>query len=131
MSVNRYYGWYSECGQLDVAVAKLEKDLTRWHERTGKPVFLTEFGAEAIAGLHQDPPVMFSEEYQAALIERYLDVCARLPFVIGAHVWTFTDFMTKQGVSRVDGNKKGVFTRDRRPKMAAHLLRKRWAENPI
>ena len=74
---------------------------------------------------------MFSEEYQAALIERYLDVCARLPFVIGAHVWTFTDFMTKQGVSRVDGNKKGVFTRDRRPKMAAHLLRKRWAENPI
>ena len=131
ISVNRYYGWYSECGQLDVAVAKLEKDLTRWHERTGKPVFLTEFGAEAIAGLHQDPPVMFSEEYQAALIERYLDVCARLPFVIGAHVWTFTDFMTKQGVSRVDGNKKGVFTRDRRPKMAAHLLRKRWAENPI
>jgi beta-glucuronidase len=27
---------------------------------------------------------------------------------------------------RVDGNKKGVFTRDRRPKMAAHELRRRW-----
>ena len=27
---------------------------------------------------------------------------------------------------RVDGNKKGVFTRDRRPKAAAHLLRRRW-----
>jgi len=26
----------------------------------------------------------------------------------------------------VDGNKKGVFTRDRRPKAAAHLLRRRW-----
>jgi beta-glucuronidase len=27
---------------------------------------------------------------------------------------------------RVDGNKKGVFTRDRRPKPAAFALRQRW-----
>jgi beta-glucuronidase len=27
---------------------------------------------------------------------------------------------------RVDGNKKGVFTRERRPKAAAHMLRQRW-----
>jgi hypothetical protein len=27
-----------------------------------------------------------------------------------------------------DGNKKGVFTRDRRPKMAAHELRRRWRD---
>jgi beta-glucuronidase len=33
------------------------------------------------------------------------------------------------GIVRVDGNKKGVFTRDRRPKAAAHLLRKRWTGN--
>ncbi|GID70866.1 hypothetical protein Acy02nite_87470 [Actinoplanes cyaneus] len=30
------------------------------------------------------------------------------------------------GIHRVDGNKKGVFTRDRRPKAAAHELRRRW-----
>lgn len=29
------------------------------------------------------------------------------------------------GISRVGGNKKGVFTRDRQPKASAHLLRKR------
>jgi len=29
-------------------------------------------------------------------------------------------------VMRVDGNKKGVFTRERRPKVAAHALRRRW-----
>jgi alkyl sulfatase BDS1-like metallo-beta-lactamase superfamily hydrolase len=28
-------------------------------------------------------------------------------------------------------NLKGVFTRDRRPKMAAHFLRERWHESPI
>ena len=26
----------------------------------------------------------------------------------------------------MDGNKKGVFTRDRKPKAAAHALRERW-----
>ena len=27
---------------------------------------------------------------------------------------------------RVDGNKKGVFTRDRQPKVAAYVLKERW-----
>ena len=49
------------------------------------------------------------------------------PFVAGPHVWTFADVKTAQGVLRPGGlNTKGVFTRDRRPKMAAHCLRERW-----
>ncbi len=38
---------------------------------------------------------------------------------------SFTDFMTKQENRRVAGNKKGIFTRDRQPKMAAHVMRSR------
>ena len=30
--------------------------------------------------------------------------------------------MTKQDITRVNGNKKGIFTREREPKMAAHML---------
>jgi beta-glucuronidase len=41
-------------------------------------------------------------------------------------VWNFADFATAPGIMRVGGNKKGVFTRDRRPKAAAHILRRRW-----
>ena len=45
----------------------------------------------------------------------------------GLHVWNFADFKTGQGIIRMGGmNLKGVFTRDRRPKMAAHFLRSRW-----
>jgi beta-glucuronidase len=29
-------------------------------------------------------------------------------------------------IHRVGGNRKGVFTRDRQPKSAAHWLRERW-----
>jgi beta-glucuronidase len=50
---------------------------------------------------------------------------------VGLHVWNFADFKTAQGVVRPGGlNTKGVFTRDRRPKMAAHFLRQRWGGGP-
>jgi beta-glucuronidase len=127
ISVNRYYGWYSDPGDLEVIAPELTAELTRWYARHRKPILLAEFGADAIAGLHQDPPTLFTEEYQAELIARYLTTCSELPFVVGTHVWTFTDFLTAQGVKRVDGNKKGVFTRERRPKLAAHRLRALWA----
>ena len=71
---------------------------------------------------------MSTEEYEVEYIRRYLDVAAQRPFMAGTHVWNFADFKTGQGTSRAGGmNFKGVFTRDRRPKMAAHFLRSRWA----
>ncbi|MGO7984267.1 glycoside hydrolase family 2 TIM barrel-domain containing protein, partial [Rhizobium johnstonii] len=50
-----------------------------------------------------------------------------IPAMVGEQVWNFADFQTSAGFVRVDGNKKGVFTRDRRPKAAAHALRARWS----
>ncbi|GAB4433005.1 MAG: glycoside hydrolase family 2 protein [Chloroflexi bacterium OHK40] len=127
LGLNRYAGWYSEQGQIERGVARLKAELSAIHAHYGKPVMLTEFGAEAIPGLHAAPPEMFSEEYQAALIAAYLDTTEALPFVIGEHVWNFADFRANQHTTRVGGlNHKGVFTRDRRPKLGAHLLRKRW-----
>ena len=45
---------------------------------------------------------------------------------IGEMIWCFADFMTKQEITRVGGNRKGVFTRQRQPKAAAHILRRRY-----
>jgi beta-glucuronidase len=50
------------------------------------------------------------------------------PYVIGEHVWAFADFKANQNYSRVFYNRKGVFTRERDPKMSAHTLRKIWTE---
>jgi beta-glucuronidase len=125
--VNRYFGWYTEPGELAKGAAKLERELDEIHRRWRKPLLLSEFGADALPGCHADPPEMFSEEYQAEMLERYLDVLAKKPYVVGAHVWNLCDFKTAQGIMRPGGlNHKGVFTRDRRPKLAAHALRKRW-----
>ncbi len=126
--VNRYFGWYTQPGRLDEAARVLEGDLDGLHRRFGKPVIVTEFGTDTLAGQHAMPPEMWSEEYQVEYLRRYLDAAARRPFVAGMHVWNFADFKTGQGTARAAGmNMKGVFTRDRRPKAAAHFLRSRWA----
>ena len=123
--VNRYYGWYAGPGDLDGAERELAAELRAW-ARHGKPIVVTEFGADAMAGLHALPPTMWSEEYQAALIAISLRVFRQIPEVIGEHVWNFADFATAQAVHRPGGNHKGVFTRDRQPKAAAWLLRELW-----
>ena len=46
--------------------------------------------------------------------------------VIGEQIWNCADFATTSGTMRVGGNRKGIFTRHRQPKMAAFHLRRRW-----
>lgn len=128
--VNRYYSWYTDSGDLGLIEYQLEKELRKWYEIYGKPVILSEFGADSISGFHQDPPLMFTEEYQCEMIKRYVNVLDKLDFVVGEHVWNFADFMTKQDVRRVVGNRKGVFTRQRQPKLAAWFLKERWHKIP-
>ncbi len=125
--LNRYYGWYSESGQLEEGYAKLSAELDALHERYPKPQILSEFGADTIPGWHAQPPEMFSEEYQAEMLAGYIEILKSKPFVVGYHVWNMCDFKTSQAVHRMAGmNYKGVFTRDRRPKLAAHRLRELW-----
>jgi beta-glucuronidase len=125
--LNSYPGWYRHPGRLDVAESVLAETLDRIYQRHGKPVVLTEFGADAVPGSHADPPAMWTEEYQAELIERLLRVAGRRSFVAGTHVWAFADFATAQADHRPQSvNFKGVFTRDRRPKLAASRLRELW-----
>jgi len=127
--INRYWGWYTQAGQIDTGAKFLAQELDGLHEQLRKPIIITEFGADTIAGAHSDPPEMWTEEYQTEFLRAYLDVASERPFVAGLHVWNFADFKTGQGTRRAAGlNMKGVFTRDRRPKMAAHLLRERWTQ---
>ncbi len=124
--LNRYYGWYTEPGQLDRASHKLSRELDALYETYKKPILLSEFGAGAIAGVHAHPAELFSEEYQAELIRKYCEVIESKPYMVGEHVWCFADFKTAQVAYRVALNRKGVFTRTRQPKLAAHILRKIW-----
>lgn len=126
IALNRYWGWYVLAGEIESAMQAFGAELDMIHDRFRKPVLLSEFGADAVAGIHTEPAEVWSEEYQAELIERTCAVAESKPYCIGTHVWNFADFTTGQAFFRVVGNRKGVFTRTREPKLAAHRLRARW-----
>ncbi|KAJ5757799.1 uncharacterized protein N7511_006493 [Penicillium nucicola] len=124
--INRYFGWYSETGDLAEAEVALEKELRGWQEKFDRPIIMTEYGADTLAGLHSVLALPWSEEFQVQMLDMYHRVFDRIEGMAGEHVWNFADFQTSLGIFRVDGNKKGVFTRDRKPKAVAHDLRTRW-----
>lgn len=127
VGLNAYSGWYTQQGDIAGGTAALEAELRSMHEASGKPIALTEFGCDTLEGHHAEPPEMFSEEYQADFLESYIRMLDRLPFVVTQHVWNLADFKTGQGVLRAGSmNRKGVLTRERRPKLAAHRLRELW-----
>lgn len=125
--LNLYFGWYSLGGLLEEASTALGKELDSVHAELHKPIIITECGAEAIAGTHATPAQMWTEEYQVEYLRRYLEVVGQRKFMAGIHVWNFANFKTGQSIVRAQGmNQKGVLTRDRQPKMAAHFLRSKW-----
>ncbi|XP_037605042.1 beta-glucuronidase [Sebastes umbrosus] len=126
--VNSYFSWYHDSGHLELITLQLNTQFENWYGKYQKPIIQSEYGADAVAGLHSDPPMMFSEEYQNQVLRSYHEVFdqKRKQYVIGELIWNFADFMTAQGLTRVVGNKKGVFTRQRQPKQAAFILKERY-----
>ncbi len=127
--INRYYGWYNLSGDIEAACHAWNLELDFW-EGIGKPVMCTEYGGDSIPGNHGTVGEMFTEEFQAEYYRRIDAEFDKRDFMMGEHPWCFADFGTLQGVMRPDGNRKGVFTRERRPKLAAHFLKSRWEQIP-
>lgn len=130
--LNRYYGWYVlGGGDIDTAELALRSELEGWKAKNlQKPFVFTEYGADTGAGIHKLPSVQWSEEYQIEALDMNHRVFDAYDFVKGEQVWAFADFQTGEGIHRVDGNKKGVFTRQRQPKAAAFTLKRRWEGLP-
>jgi beta-glucuronidase len=129
LMLNRYYGWYVHTGDLAAAELAWEDELKGWASE-GKPIIITEYGADTYPGLHTLIAASpWTEEYQVEYLDMNHRVFDRIDAVVGEQVWNFADFATTSGIMRVGGNKKGVFTRDRQPKAAAYALRRRWRKD--
>lgn len=133
MCLNRYYGWYISGGpDIEEAEEKFRDEMNRWADKNlNVPFVFTEFGTDTLASEHKLPSVMWTQEYQNEYLERNFRVFDSYDFIQGELVWNFADFQTTEGIMRVNGNKKGVFTRDRQPKDAAFVFKKRWESLPL
>ncbi len=126
--LNVYFGWYSHHGDIEAGVKEALGIIQRIHEKyPSKPIMISEVGAGAVPGYHHDPPVMWSEEYQAEMLSRYLEELSKKEYVVGIHIWNFADFRTPQSHYRVILNHKGIFTWIRQPKLAARVIKEKFS----
>ncbi len=137
ISLNVYPGWYpgwGDHGQEDVDPLELVVPCLRtcfdhysapeWAE---KPLIISEIGAGALYGWRDPHHGHYTEEFQAALLERACREILDHPRSSGVFVWQFSDTRTWRG-SRSLGrprtfNNKGTHDEYRRPKMAAGVVR--------
>jgi beta-glucuronidase len=118
-SFNEYTGWY------DGLPEKIDR--IRWTIKSAKPVFISEFGADAEAGFHADEVTRFSEEYQADVYRRTLPMLQKIPGFSGCTPWILCDFRSPRrllpGIQ--DGwNLKGVINRNGEKKMGFGVLKR-------
>jgi beta-glucuronidase len=103
LSFNEYIGWYDGLPDMLPNV--------RWSLAYKKPVVISEFGADALQGLHGDASVRFTEEYQARLYRLTLEMLGRIPQWRGATPWILCDFRSpRRPLPKIeDGwNRKGL-----------------------
>ena len=128
LSLNRYYGWYVKGGSDFEDAERLFRDeMDAWGELDlNKPMIFTEYGTDNYIGESKLPSVMWAEQYEDEYLDMYHRVFDDYEMVQGEQIWNFADFQTVEGLMRVNGNKKGVFTRQRQPKRVAYKLKERW-----
>lgn len=128
VSFNTYPGWYVGSApeipqELDAILAHL--DGSGFAE---KPVILSEIGAGGIYGFRDWHRGLWSEEYQAELIQAVLDYFTNVDRLSGLALWQFCDIRASETTARAlrrprGFNNKGIVDEYRRPKLAFHVVR--------
>ena len=126
--VNMYNGSISANGckhisEIDsLGYKPLVKTLTRYRTLfPDKPLFLSEFGSQGIKNMHGD--IYFSEEFQAAYIERIWQGIRSVPGVSGGVLWCWADYYhRKYLINYAAYGPYGAVTVDRKPKKALEAL---------
>ncbi|MDD5483954.1 MAG: glycoside hydrolase family 2 TIM barrel-domain containing protein [Kiritimatiellae bacterium] len=102
IGINQYWGWYERIrqdGAVETAPAinwpcdlsKLDACL-REKSALGKPLLLTEFGADAEPGFRSAGLDLWSEDYQAALIQKHMEIAGKYPAVCGTFPFCYADY---------------------------------------
>ena len=114
LGCNEYLGWYD--GLPDKA------DHIDYKTIYTKPLIMSEFGADALYGLHGDPLTRWTEEYQENVFQHQVGMLNRIPYLRGTSPWVLMDFRSprralegvqnffnRKGLVSVRGDKKKAF----------------------
>lgn len=113
IGLNEYFGWY------EPDMTGLERLLA--NSDPGKPVIISETGADAKPGHRASGRVLFGEDWQAEFYRRQSEVLDRFPYVRGMAAWLLYDFRTprRQTSFQRGLNRKGLIAEDKQTKKLA------------
>lgn len=123
VGINEYFGWYTPW--------PVEPEQAVW-KPFGKPLLITEFGAEARYGHHgaDDVASAWNEEFQAGFYRKQLRMLARIPFLRGTAPWVMTDFRSPVRMHPFQSgyNRKGLLSERGERKLAWQVIHDYYAE---
>jgi beta-glucuronidase len=119
IGMNEYVGWYDGTPQ--------SMDHMHWKIPYKKPLIVSEFGAGAPYGNHGDADARWTEEYQADVFRRQIEMLRKIPSLTGMSPWVLMDFRSPRrflpGIQ--DGyNRKGLISNRGQKKQAFYILQK-------
>ncbi len=128
VAFNEYVGWYDGLPEKCRRIT--------WEIPYDKPVFVSEFGADARQGFHGDKAQRWTEEFQEELYRQTLPMLDKIDGLVGFSPWILVDFRSPRRVlpGIQDGfNRKGLISSEGVKKKAFSVLqeyyRKRAAAN--
>ncbi len=126
VGTNEYIGWYEG--------HPADADRTDWKIAYDKPLIMSEFGADAKAGLHGAETDRWSEEYQAGVFRHQLAMLNRIPQLRGMSPWVLMDFRSPRrplaGIQD-EFNRKGLVSDQGEKKLAFGVLQKAYTEKAV
>ncbi|WP_222841479.1 glycoside hydrolase family 2 protein [Hymenobacter sp. BT188] len=117
-SINEYAGWY--WGGKPSEITKYSFDI-----KYKKPVIISEFGGDALAGYHGDANTRWSEEYQEALYVNQIKMLGGISGLRGLTPWILADFRAtrrQHPVYQNGFNRKGLISSTGVKKKAFYVL---------
>jgi beta-glucuronidase len=116
MGDNEYIGWYVRRPE--------DADVTDWTSKYDKPLIMSEFGGDALFGLHGPATQRWTEEYQENLYRHQIAMLQRISFLRGTTPWILKDFRSpRRTLPRIQDyfNRKGLVS-DRGEKKKAFFV---------
>ena len=117
LGANEYIGWYEQ--------APSGADSTTWDVRYDKPLIMSEWGGDALAGFRGNPTDRWTEEYQADIYRHQISMLNRIPQLRGTTPWLLMDFRSPRRVLpgiQNNFNRKGVVSDQGQKKQAFYVL---------
>jgi beta-glucuronidase len=123
LGCNEYVGWYDGLPE--------KADGLTWKVTLSKPLIISEFGGDALFGLHGDKGVRWTEEYQKDLYEHQIGMLRKIPALRGMSPWILTDFRSpRRPLPHIQDfyNRKGLISSAGERKQAFYVLQSFYRE---